>query len=138
MTQWKNRCLLIGGLLVRNHWVLIWFSSKYQFQQCSSSSRKKSELTVWSGSYSLHQSFRAQTAVLLPPTSSPCSHRTFHYSHRIPSTPQLYTADTLIIFSSSYTFNFLSTLSSHIFDYSPPYSSCTLINSYTFAYQVSR
>ena len=32
---------------------------------------KKSKSIVWSGSQALHQSFRALTVVLLPPTSSP-------------------------------------------------------------------
>ena len=45
------------------------FFSKSKFPQCSFSSYKKSTSKFQSGSQSPHQIFRAQTAVLLPPTS---------------------------------------------------------------------
>ena len=64
--QWENR-----GLPVRSHWAVIGFSLRVNFDDVLSILTEVYKLTVFSSSHALHQSFRAQTAVLLLTTSSP-------------------------------------------------------------------
>ena len=74
MAQRENSALLICGLPILNHWAVIRFSLKVSFNNVFSKPKNISDATVWSSFHALHQSFRAQTMVLLPLTSSPGVH----------------------------------------------------------------
>ena len=75
MVHWEIRRLWILGLVVRDHQSVIGFSLKVNFDNVPSVLTKSSKLTVLSCSQDWHQSFRAQTVVLLSRTSSSCKNQ---------------------------------------------------------------